>query len=153
ICGRTSRRPSWICRMMRSRRWTALRQAGARCKSAGACRGGRRGAAIDRARDQGYGRETARGLRIMEAPRRLTFDCYTLDLANEQLLCEGEVVPLTPKAFAVLRRLVEDAGQLVTKEELLRAGWADTHVTEGVLKANVLELRRALADDAAAPRF
>ena len=89
----------------------------------------------------------------MEAHRRLTFDCYTLDLTNEQLLCEGEVVPLTPKAFAVLRRLVEDAGQLVTKEELLRAGWADTHVTEGVLKANVLELRRALADDAAAPRF
>jgi DNA-binding winged helix-turn-helix (wHTH) protein len=94
------------------------------------------------------------GARAMtEADRRLTFDCYSLDLANEQLLCEGEVVALTPKAFAVLRRLVEDAGQLVTKQELLRAGWADTHVTDGVLKANILELRRALDDDAAAPRF
>jgi DNA-binding response OmpR family regulator len=35
-------------------------------------------------------------------------------------LCSAEVVALTPKAFAVLHRLVEDGGQLVSKEELLR---------------------------------
>src|SRR5262249_52961078 len=52
-----------------------------------------------------------------------------------------------------LRRLVEEGGQLVTKEELLRAGWAHTHVGEGVLKASILEIRRALGDDLAAPRF
>ena len=69
----------------------------------------------------------------MDADRRLTFDGFSLDLANEQLVCDGEVVALTPKAFAVLRRLVEDNGKLVTKAELLQAGWADTHVTDGVL--------------------
>src|SRR4029079_4739071 len=53
----------------------------------------------------------------------------------------------------VLRRLLEDSGQLVTKEELLRAGWANTHVTDGVLKVSILEFRRALGDDSAAPRF
>ena len=68
-------------------------------------------------------------------------------------MCDDEVVALTPKAFAVLRRLVEDGGQLVTKEELLRAGWANTHVTDGVLKVSILEIRRALGDDSAAPRF
>ena len=89
----------------------------------------------------------------MEADRRLTFEGFCLDLATEQLLCGDEVVALTPKAFAVLRRLVEDGGQLVTKEELLRAGWAKTHVSDGVLKVSILEIRRALGDDPAAPRF
>ena len=41
----------------------------------------------------------------MEGDRRLAFDAYCLDLANEQLLCGDEVVALTPKAFAVPRRL------------------------------------------------
>src|SRR5436189_5381693 len=89
----------------------------------------------------------------MDANRRLTFGGFSLDLANDQLVCDGEVVALTPKAFAVLRRLVEDGGQVVTKEELLRAGWAKTHVSDGVLKVSILEIRRALGDDSAAPRF
>src|SRR5512135_2805310 len=90
---------------------------------------------------------------MMEADRCLTFGDFSLDLAKEQLLCSGEVVALTPKAFAVLRRLVEDGGQLVSKEELLRAGWAKTHVSDGVLKVVILEIRRALSDDPAAPSF
>jgi len=89
----------------------------------------------------------------MDANRRLTFGGFSLDLANDQLVCDGEVVALTPKAFAVLRRLLEDGGQLVTKEELLRAGWANTHVSDGVLKVSILEIRRALGDDSATPRF
>jgi DNA-binding winged helix-turn-helix (wHTH) protein len=68
----------------------------------------------------------------MEADRRLTFGDFSLDLAKRQPLCSGEVVALTPKAFAVLRRLVEDGGHMVSKEELLRAGWAKTHVSDGV---------------------
>jgi DNA-binding winged helix-turn-helix (wHTH) protein/tetratricopeptide (TPR) repeat protein len=89
----------------------------------------------------------------MAADRRVTFEGFCLDPVREQLLCGGEVVALTPKAFTVLRRLVEDGGQLVTKEELLRAGWAKTHVTEDVLKVIIMEIRRALEDDPAAPRF
>jgi DNA-binding winged helix-turn-helix (wHTH) protein/tetratricopeptide (TPR) repeat protein len=89
----------------------------------------------------------------MVADQGLTFEEFCLDLTTERLLCEGEVVPLTPKAFAVLRRMIEDHGQLVSKEELLRAGWGKTHVSEGVLKVIILELRRALGDDSAAPRF
>jgi DNA-binding winged helix-turn-helix (wHTH) protein/tetratricopeptide (TPR) repeat protein len=89
----------------------------------------------------------------MDADQRLTFDDFCLDFGTEQLLCGNEVVALTPKALAVLRRLVEDGGQLVSKEELLRAGWAKTHVSDGVLKVIILEIRRALGDDPAAPRF
>jgi DNA-binding winged helix-turn-helix (wHTH) protein/tetratricopeptide (TPR) repeat protein len=89
----------------------------------------------------------------MQADRRLSFGEFCLDLTTEHLLCGSEVVALTPKAFAVLRRLVEDGGQLVSKDELLRAGWAKTHVSDGVLKVIILEIRRALGDDLAAPRF
>lgn len=89
----------------------------------------------------------------MEADRRLTFGDFCLDLTRAQLWCGDEVVALTPKAFGVPRRLVEDGGQLVSKEELLRAGWAKTHVSDGVLKVIILEIRRALDDDPAAPRF
>jgi DNA-binding winged helix-turn-helix (wHTH) protein/tetratricopeptide (TPR) repeat protein len=89
----------------------------------------------------------------MEADRRLTFEGFALDVVNEQLLHGDEIVALTPKAFAVLRCLVEHGGQLVRKEALLRAGWADTHVTDAVLKVSILEIRRALGDDTAAPRF
>jgi DNA-binding winged helix-turn-helix (wHTH) protein/tetratricopeptide (TPR) repeat protein len=89
----------------------------------------------------------------MQSDRRLSFGEFCLDLTTEHLLCGSEVVALTPKAFAVLRRLVEDGGQLVSKEDLLRAGWAKTHVSDGVLKVIILEIRRALGDDLAAPRF
>jgi DNA-binding winged helix-turn-helix (wHTH) protein/tetratricopeptide (TPR) repeat protein len=89
----------------------------------------------------------------MDAGRRLAFGDFWLDLTSERLWHRDEVAALTPKAFAVLRRLVEDRGQLVSKEELLRAGWPKTHVSEGVLKVIILEIRRALGDDPAAPSF
>src|SRR5262245_16148772 len=88
----------------------------------------------------------------MDADRLLTFERYSLDLANERLLHDGHIVSLTPKAFAVLRRLVEDAGQLVKKDDLLRSVWRDTHVSGGVLRVIILEIPRALDDDSEQPR-
>src|SRR5215468_11248134 len=89
----------------------------------------------------------------MEADRCLAFGDFSLDLAKGQLLCSGEVVALTPKAFAVLRRLVDDGGHVVSREELLRVGWPNTHVSDGVLKVIIFEIRRALGDDPVAPRY
>jgi DNA-binding winged helix-turn-helix (wHTH) protein len=66
----------------------------------------------------------------------------------------GEVrVALTPKAFDVLRYLVERAGQLVTHDELLDALWPRPYVQPEVLKHQVLELRKALGDDPRHPRY
>lgn len=76
-----------------------------------------------------------------------------LDCTNERLWRGAEAVPLTPKAFAVLRYLMDHGGRLVTKTELLEAVWPDTHVTDAVLKVYVGEIRKALGDRAAAPRF
>src|SRR5262245_15348892 len=90
---------------------------------------------------------------MMDADRLLSFDRYSLDLANERLLHDGDVVSLTPQAFAVLRCLVEDAGQLVRKDDLLRSVWRGTHVSDGVQRVIILEIRRALDDDSEQPRF
>src|SRR5262245_18899992 len=89
----------------------------------------------------------------MEASRCVTFGEFSLDFAKEKLACRGEVVALTPKAFTVLRRLVDDGGQLVSKDELLLAGWPKTHVSAGALKVIISEIRRALGDNPAAPTF
>lgn len=83
----------------------------------------------------------------------IVFHPFYLDLADERLLRGGKPIRLTPKAFAVLHFLVTHAGRLVTKEELLQALWAGTHVQESVLKVCIREIRRALNDPARTPRF
>jgi predicted ATPase len=64
-----------------------------------------------------------------------------------------QLVPLSPKPLAVLATLVAQAGQVVTKEALLDAVWADTAVTEGVLKGCIRQRRRVLGETAAAPQY
>jgi hypothetical protein len=58
----------------------------------------------------------------------LHFGPYRLDLASGQLWRHDQVLDLPPRALAVLGPLVAHAGQLVTKEALLAAGWPDTAV-------------------------
>jgi DNA-binding winged helix-turn-helix (wHTH) protein len=65
---------------------------------------------------------------------------------------KGEV-HLEPKQIQVLVLLAEHAGQVVSKERLLQAVWADTFVGDEVLSRAICELRRALDDDPKAPRF
>ena len=76
-----------------------------------------------------------------------TFGDFDLDAADMSLRRDGEIVPLTPKAYSVLEYLVERAGRLVTKQELLDTVWSDTIVGDAVLKVCVLEIRKALGDD------
>ena len=54
----------------------------------------------------------------MQAARQLSFGPYRLDLTTGQLWRGKQEVRLTPKAAALLRALVDRAGQVVTKEEL-----------------------------------
>jgi len=83
----------------------------------------------------------------------LLFPPFRLDPQNEQLWRAKRLVTLKPKAFAVLRYLVERPGQLVTKDALLAALWADVHVGDAVLKVCLRDIRAALKDNAKAPRF
>src|SRR4029077_5384635 len=81
------------------------------------------------------------------------FASFRLDTAN-QCLWHGEArVALTPKAFGVLRYLVEHPRRLVTQDELLEALWPATYVSPGVLRKYILEIRRALGDRPGTPIF
>ena len=89
----------------------------------------------------------------MESAKQKIFPPFALDLANECLWHGPHPVKVRPKAFAVLKYLVDHPSQLVTKEELLGVIWPDTFVTDAVLKVTIRELREALNDDPKAPRF
>jgi DNA-binding winged helix-turn-helix (wHTH) protein/predicted ATPase len=83
----------------------------------------------------------------------LDFLPFRLDLVNHQLLRDGELISLKPKAFAVLRYLMEQAPRLVTKADLLRDIWSGVHVKDAVLKTQLSDIRSALGDEASTPRF
>jgi predicted ATPase/DNA-binding winged helix-turn-helix (wHTH) protein len=89
----------------------------------------------------------------VQSQNAIHFGPFCLDRANQCLWRGKQAVALKPKAFAVLRYLVEHPGCLLTKNELLDAVWLDAVVSEGVLKFCVREIRKALGDNAHAPRF
>ncbi len=89
----------------------------------------------------------------MGREKRIIFDPFYLDLANECLWRGSQAIKLRPKAFAVLTYLLGHPGQLVTKEELLTAVWPETFVGDAVLKVTIHQLREALDDDSKSPRF
>lgn len=65
----------------------------------------------------------------------------------------AEEIRVTPKALAVLQALARQAGHVVTKNELFRTVWPDAAVSDATLSTCILELRRALGDNAREPRY
>jgi Tol biopolymer transport system component/DNA-binding winged helix-turn-helix (wHTH) protein len=72
------------------------------------------------------------------------FGDFRLDSVERVLTRAGTPVPLAPKVIETLLILVERAGHLVTKEELMTRLWPDTFVDESNLAQNVFRLRKAL---------
>ncbi len=94
-------------------------------------------------------------LRLMapDSPSTFAFDIYRLDLQAGLLKRHDQPIVLRPKSWDVLRHLVERHGKLVTTHELFDAVWPDTAVTPQTLTNVIVELRKALGDSSAAPRF
>src|SRR5215475_330100 len=89
----------------------------------------------------------------MEQGHHLAFGPFHLDGTQGRLWQGEQVIALRPHSLALLRYLVEHPGRLVTKTELRQHVWAGTHVTDTVLRVSVHEVRQALDDVAAAPRY
>jgi len=85
--------------------------------------------------------------------QRISFGDYCFDIDSGRLWSGSDEVRITPKASAVLRMLVMQAGEPVSKEELFAAIWKDTAVSDDALTSCIQELRRAFADDAKQPRY
>ena len=74
--------------------------------------------------------------------------------AENECAWRGEQrLQLMPRAFAVLRHLVDHPGRLITKEELLTRVWRDTIVSEAALTTCIRDLRKALGDSSDTPRY
>lgn len=89
----------------------------------------------------------------MKKKRFFEFGEFQLDVKERALLRNGEALPLTPKAFDTLVMLVENAGSLVEKDEMMRTIWPDSFVEEVGLARNVSVLRKALGQDAGGQQF
>src|SRR4051812_21374992 len=76
------------------------------------------------------------------------FGPFRIDPAERQVMREGSVVPLPPKAFDTLLFLVRNSGRILSKEELMKATWPDTFVEEASLAQNISVLRRVLGEPA-----
>ncbi len=81
------------------------------------------------------------------------FADFRLDPDNACLWRGTQPIALTPKAFDVLHYLVTHPDRLVTKDTLLDAVWAETAVSDAVVRIAIGELRRALGDTAQASRY
>src|SRR5262249_20862335 len=76
--------------------------------------------------------------------RYYEFGQFRMDLQSRMLLRRADIVPLTPKAYDTLLALVERRGELVERQELIKAVWPDSFVVEGNLNSNIFMLRKAL---------
>ena len=81
------------------------------------------------------------------------FGPFSLEVGERRLLRDGSAVPLRTKVFDTLCVLVQHAGRLLTKHELMQTVWPDAVVEENNLNHNISTLRRALGEQATGPRF
>src|ERR1700752_3432265 len=81
-------------------------------------------------------------------PERYRFGPFELQPNKRRLLKDGATISLRPRAFDLLVALVDRAGQLVTKDELLNQVWPKGVVEEAALAVQVSALRKVLGADA-----
>lgn len=74
------------------------------------------------------------------------FAGFTLEPAERRLSAAGQAIPLTPKVFDTLVLLVERAGRVVSKDELMKALWPRGYVDESNLTKHIWLIRRALGE-------
>jgi DNA-binding winged helix-turn-helix (wHTH) protein len=89
----------------------------------------------------------------MKAGRLCAFGPYRLDFERRLLMRGGELVALYEKALEILIVLVRHRGEVVSKDELMKAVWPDAFVEEANLSQNVFVLRKALGERAKENRY
>lgn len=83
----------------------------------------------------------------------LAFGPYRLAPAHRILLNDGRPVPLSGRAFDLLLALVERAGEVVSKEELIARVWPSTIVEENNLRVHIGTLRKVLCPGESGMRY
>ena len=93
------------------------------------------------------------GTHLMTRGAAVSFGPFRLIPAERQLERDGLPVAIGDRALMILRTLVERAGEVVGKRELIAHAWPGTTVEEGNLRFQMVALRRALGDGLSGARY
>ena len=86
--------------------------------------------------------------------RVYAFDELVVDADNSQVTVRGKPVSLTPTEFQLLLNLAENAGRILSHEQLLSQVWGPEYVGEtGYVKRYVWYLRQKIEDDPSNPQY
>ncbi len=77
----------------------------------------------------------------------IRFGDVEVNLARHEISRDGEPGHVEPQVFDVLAYLVERAGELVTKNDILDNVWGDRFVSEAALSSRIAFARKAVGDD------
>jgi Tol biopolymer transport system component/DNA-binding winged helix-turn-helix (wHTH) protein len=97
-----------------------------------------------------------RDLKSVENPgskRSFAFADFSFDAERKTLWRGAEIVSLPPKTCELLGVLVENAGEILLKEELMVAVWKETFVEEANLSHHITVLRKALGESRSGKKF
>ena len=84
----------------------------------------------------------------------MTLDGLTVDVARHEVMRDGEPVTLTALEFDLLVALASSPGRVYSRRQLLELVWGWDYVGDDrVVDVHIRNLRKALGDDAAEPRF
>lgn len=78
---------------------------------------------------------------------RYRFSNCVLDIEKHSLVRDGEQVPTEPQVFDLLHLLAQNAGNLVTRDQLIREIWGGRTVSESTISARINAARRAVGDN------
>jgi DNA-binding winged helix-turn-helix (wHTH) protein len=91
---------------------------------------------------------------IVCVPRLVRFRGFEVDLRAGELRRDGAKLKLSGQPFQVLTILLEQPGEVVTREELQKRLWPDTFVdVDHNLNTAINKIREVLGDSAESPRF
>ena len=88
-----------------------------------------------------------------QLPGFYDFEDFRLEVSKRLLLRQGQPVRLTPRVFDTLLVLIQRKGEVISKDDLMRAVWPDTAVEENNLNQNISTLRRALGENRGENRY
>src|SRR3954467_4640237 len=83
----------------------------------------------------------------------VAFGPFRLQAAQRRIEKDGNPVLLAARAFDILVALIERAGTVVSKNELITRVWPGVTVDESSLRVHVAALRKALGDGKAGARY
>lgn len=81
------------------------------------------------------------------------FGACRLDVPARQLLRDGKARPLQPKAFDLLRTLIDARPQVLTKADIMDLVWPDSYVSEANVAILIGDIRAAIGDSSREPHL